>query len=339
MSSFRPVPESRGFLTFDPEAQGKSAGHLMFPWSRDDSAWGMLPTPVGLVANGKGPTVLLVGGNHGDEMEGPLALRRVFADLEPKDVAGRIFFLPTLNHAAACAGRRTSPIDGGNMNRSFTGRPDGTMTEQIAHFVEAFFVERADAVLDIHSGGRTMDFAPFAATHRLGSPALQVRANEAVAAFGTPYGLVLEELDARGMLDTAVERHEKLFVTTELGGGGGTTARMVDLATRGVRNLLAHIRCLPGHTPEIPQPPRMLSNAPESYLAAPHGGMIDYALDLEAEVQTGDLIATLIDPDDLVGARTPITAPCDGLLLGRFHGGIVRRGDFLGLVAVDQPVS
>ena len=33
-------------------------------------------------------------------------------------------------------GRRTSPIDGGNLNRSFPGRPDGTVTEKIADYVQ-----------------------------------------------------------------------------------------------------------------------------------------------------------------------------------------------------------
>ena len=30
--------------------------------------------PISMVKNGKGPTALLTGGNHGDEYEGPIAL-------------------------------------------------------------------------------------------------------------------------------------------------------------------------------------------------------------------------------------------------------------------------
>ena len=40
------------------------------------------------------------------------------------------------------AGRRTSPIDDGNLNRSFPGDADGTITEQIAYFIEHVLLPR-----------------------------------------------------------------------------------------------------------------------------------------------------------------------------------------------------
>ena len=61
---------------------------------------------------------------------------------------------------AVRAGRRTSPIDGGNMNRVFPGNPRGGVTAMIADFVYRELVARADAVVDIHSGGKTLTFAP-----------------------------------------------------------------------------------------------------------------------------------------------------------------------------------
>src|SRR3546814_20797409 len=85
------------------------------------------------------------------------------------------------------------PIYGGNMNRSFPGRPDGTGTQMIAHYVATVLVPRADLVLDLHSGGRTLDFVPFAATHRLADKALEARAIAAVEAFAAPVGVVMLE--------------------------------------------------------------------------------------------------------------------------------------------------
>jgi N-alpha-acetyl-L-2,4-diaminobutyrate deacetylase len=46
-----------------------------------------------------------------------------------------MIIVPALNYPAFRAGTRTSPIDKGNMNRSFPGRPDGTVTEKIADYV------------------------------------------------------------------------------------------------------------------------------------------------------------------------------------------------------------
>lgn len=129
-----PVPSSVS-CTIDLDGFGKSTGHVVAPWSRDESGWGNLLTPIAVIANGEGPTVLLTGGNHGDEFEGPVALRRLVHALDADDVAGRIIVVPGLNHAALRVGKRLSPIDGVNMRSPAlpTGRsPNGSPTSSTA---------------------------------------------------------------------------------------------------------------------------------------------------------------------------------------------------------------
>src|SRR3546814_624324 len=170
------------------------------------------------------------------------------------------------------------------MNRSFPGRPDGTVTQMIAHYVATVLVPRADLVLDLHSGGRTLDFVPFAATHRLADKALEARAIAAVEAFAAPVGVVMLELDAEGMLDTWVEGLGKLFVTTELAGGGSSTVRSNRVAAAGVRNVLRHIGILAGE-PEISGPSRMMDMPDERcFVAAEHSGIHEPLVDLGDEV-------------------------------------------------------
>ena len=70
-SDLRPSPIA---ASVDFEHDGVQHGHLKLPHSRDDSAWGAIMIPISVVKRGKGPTVLLSGGNHGDEYEGPVAL-------------------------------------------------------------------------------------------------------------------------------------------------------------------------------------------------------------------------------------------------------------------------
>src|SRR5690606_40921595 len=122
--------------TIDLDAQGVQHGFLRLPYSRDDSAWGSVMIPIAVIRNGSGPTALLTGGNHGDEYEGPLALYELARTLDPADVSGTVIILPALNYPAFRAGTRTSPIDKGNMNRSFPGRPDGMATEESAGYVQ-----------------------------------------------------------------------------------------------------------------------------------------------------------------------------------------------------------
>jgi N-alpha-acetyl-L-2,4-diaminobutyrate deacetylase len=234
------LPPSPIAPTVDFDRDGVQHGFLRLPYSRDDSAWGSVMIPITVVKNGAGPTALLTGGNHGDEYEGPIALFDLANRLAPGDVNGRVIIVPAMNYPAFRAGTRTSPIDKGNLNRSFPGRPDGTVTEKIADYFQRYLLPLADFVLDFHSGGRSLDFVPFAAAHVLPDKEQEKACFEAVAAFGAPYAMRLREIDARGMYDRAAESLGKVFVTTELGGGGTARAETVAIAKRGVANLLRH---------------------------------------------------------------------------------------------------
>ncbi|MBA3448393.1 MAG: succinylglutamate desuccinylase/aspartoacylase family protein, partial [Pseudaminobacter sp.] len=171
----------------DYERDGVQHGFLRLPYSRDDSAWGSVMIPICVIRNGSGPTALLTGGNHGDEYEGPLALFDLARTLDPKNVSGTVIIVPAMNYPAFRAGTRTSPIDKGNMNRSFPGRPDGTVTEKIADYFQRELLPRADIVLDFHSGGKTLDFVPFCAAHLLPDKVQEKKAFDAVEAFSAPF--------------------------------------------------------------------------------------------------------------------------------------------------------
>src|ERR1700761_8931505 len=226
--------------TVDFEADGEQHGFLKLPYSRNDSAWGAVMIPVTVIRRGEGPTVLLTGGNHGDEYEGPIALAKLASTLKASDVNGRVIIVPFMNYPAFRAGSRTSPIDRGNLNRSFPGKPDGSVTEKIADYFQRYLLPLADYVLDLHAGGRTLDFVPFAAVHVLNNTKQQARCEAAMRAFGAPYSMRMLELDSIGLFDTAVEEAGKVFVSTELGGGGTATVASVAVTERGVRGFLAN---------------------------------------------------------------------------------------------------
>jgi len=67
--------------------------------------------------------LLAIGGTHGDEYEGPVAIRRLMQEIDTKDVKGRLILLPVLSVCAFEAGTSESPADGVNMNRAFPEAP------------------------------------------------------------------------------------------------------------------------------------------------------------------------------------------------------------------------
>src|SRR6476660_9121307 len=135
-----PNAKSRLSPEIDLDGNGKQTGFLRLPHSVHRSAYGWIPIPIAQIsnrgANGSGPTVLLMAGNHGDEYEGQVALGRLIRDLDPSEIGGRVIILPSANFPAAMAGTRTSPHDQGNLNRSFPGDADGGPTAQIAWYIE-----------------------------------------------------------------------------------------------------------------------------------------------------------------------------------------------------------
>jgi len=176
--------------TLDLDSGGKRSGFIDLDHSDNDHAFSVIRVPVGVIAGGEGPTVLLTAGNHGDEYEGQVVLHRLMAMLEPAMIAGRVIMLPALNTPAMLARERVSPLDGGNMNRSFPGAADHGPTRAVAGFVSAHLIPRADMILDLHSGGTSARYTDSGFLLRGDNPELDA-ANLALAeAFGAPFTLV-----------------------------------------------------------------------------------------------------------------------------------------------------
>lgn len=320
--------------TVDYAAPGVHHGFLRLPYSRDDAAWGSIMTPITVVNNGDGPTALLTGGNHGDEYEGPIALFDLAAKIRVEDVTGRIIIVPAMNYPAFSAATRTSPIDRGNLNRSFPGRPDGTVTQKIADYFQRVLLPMADVVLDFHSGGKTLDFLPYAAAHILPDKRQEEQSFDLVRAFGAPWSVKMLEIDAVGMYDTAAEDMGKIFVTTELGGGGTATASSANIAIRGVQNLLIAAGVMRGEVED--RPTRWLDMPDEDcFTFAEDGGLIAFLADLGDAVAKGQPIARIFSVTRTGIPPVTVTANRSGLFMARHFPGIVKPGDCVAVVGVE----
>ena len=318
--------------TIDFARDGVQHGFLSLPHSHNDSAWGAVMIPVTQVKNGDGPTALLTGGNHGDEYEGPIALTKLRASLAAADVHGRIIIVPAMNYPAFRAAARVSPIDGGNLNRSFPGDPRGSATQKIADYFTRTLLPMADYVLDIHAGGKTLDFVPLAAMHRTGDLARDQASEAAMLAFGAPYAMYMTELDPAGLYDTEAEAQGKVFVTTELG-GGTVSPFSVAIAERGTANFLRHVGVLAG-TAEPTEPPRLLDmDDPACFVQATAPGIVEPCVKLGTSVWKDDVLARVWSVEDPSRAPDTYVAGVDGILASRHFPSRIEAGDCLAVVA------
>src|ERR1700734_750779 len=83
---------------------------------------------------GTGPRVAVIGGIHGDEIEGVLAARLLLGMLSQSVVRGQITVVPVANPPAFRLSSRCGP-DGLNLARVFPGRAAGSVTEQLARLL------------------------------------------------------------------------------------------------------------------------------------------------------------------------------------------------------------
>lgn len=284
--------------TIDLDGPGRQVGHLEVPRSSNTSGWSSLWVPIVSVTGGDGPTAVVIGGVHGDEPEGQVAVLNLARELRPDEVPGRVIAIPCLSPDASRAYTRLWP-SGINMNRSFPGRPDGGADEQLAHFLSTELFPRADVVVDIHSGGRTALCLPWSEMHWVDDPDQRRRMVDGMLAWNTDWCCVYIDIAGTGLLVGEAERQGKTVVSTELGGGGHVTAAIHRLAASGLANVLRHEGVLAGEVVTRaqlgrPEPTLLMATELEDYLLAPETGYWETFVELGQRVEAGEPVGRIL---------------------------------------------
>jgi predicted deacylase len=322
----------------DLDRKGKQQGFLRVPYSHNLGGWANVMIPMTVVAHGAGPTVLVLGGNHGDEYQGQVALMKLARSISQEQVQGRLILIPSLNFPAALASTRLSPIDGMNLNRAFPGDSEGSVTSQIAHYLTHELFPISDAVIDIHSGGRSMEFVPCSHMHVVSDPLQRQAMLEAMLAWNTDFCFLYTDIAGSGLLPVEAESQGKTVVTTELGGGEAIPARVHRIAHDGLVNVLRHLGVLQGTVQtraSLGLEPTILTQALEAknYLLAPESGIFEICVELGSKVSVDEPLARihfLERPD-----REPalIVSPKEGYLLCMRTACKTQQGDCIAVIA------
>ena len=334
------MEKSQIHSSIDWTQQGKQHGHLFIPYSYNLAGWANLMVPVTLLANGEGPTALVLAGNQGDEYPGQVAILKLCRELKLDQVRGRIILMPCLNIPASKAMTRLSPLDGKNFNRVFPGNANGTVSEMLAHYLTTVLFPLADIVFDLHTGGRTMDFVPCAHMHLVDDLTQRRKMIEGTEAWNSDLAFLYADVAGSGLLPVEAERQGKIVITTEMGGGEIVTAGIHRLTQSGLRNVLIHFGVLTGEKAPRPRPVRWVQALDrEDYRFAPESGIYENLVDCGAEVATGQpvgLIHFLERPDREPAA---VLANAGGLLIATRGPSLVTQGDCVACIAHDVPAE
>ena len=280
----------------------------------------------------KGRGVLATGSTHGDEIEGPTAIKHLLREIKAEDVLGRLVLVPVLNVMAFRANRRETPDDGGNLNRAFPGDARGSVTSRLADFVTRFLFPQAHVVLDLHSGGEVARFPETANVHLMKDPVQRKAMEETARGFGTRFIMVYQN-QTPGLLTGLAEDLGKISVGNELGWGRALQPGGVSMGRQGVLNAAIRQGQLRGEPMDVnyPAAEQLLvdTSDPASNHLAPWEGVFEPTVRLGEAVQKGQRVAWLHDFNRLDDPPLELNAGHDGYVICQAWNARVIQGQVI----------
>jgi N2-acetyl-L-2,4-diaminobutanoate deacetylase len=276
--------------------------------------------------------LLATGSTHGNEMEGPAALKHLVREIRTEDVVGRLVLVPVLNVMAFRANRRETPDDGVNLNRAFPGDARGSVTYRLADFVTRFLFPQVHVVLDLHSGGEVARFPETANVHLMKDPAQRKAMEETARGFGTRFIMVYQN-STPGLLTGLAEDLGKISVGTELGWGQALQPGGVSMGRQGVLNAAIREGQLRGEPLSLNYPPgeQLLvdtSDAASNHLS-PFDGVYEPTVRLGEAVKKGQRVAWLHDFNRIDDPPLELTAGHDGYVICQAWNARVIQGQVI----------
>lgn len=272
----------------------KASGFLEVPDGVDPGT----RIPVSVIHGSRpGPVLGLIAGVHGYEYPPITALQNIRRDLDPAGLSGTVIIVHIANIPSFLS--RTiyySPVDGKNLNRVYPGSTDGTVSERIAYAITTEVIDRSDYVVDLHCGDGNEALRPYSYWMRTGNEELDARSREMVIAFGLDH-IVIDD-DRPGdpsqstyTANTALTRG-KPGITTETGQMGTNDPVWIEMAERGVWNLLRHFSMVEG---EVEAPPAIVWLDRYEVIRSPVTGIFQPAVRDGYVVAEGAVLGTLLD--------------------------------------------
>lgn len=277
-----------------------------------------LSMPVKVVCGRKaGPVLFISAAIHGDELNGVEIIRRLLKRKILRSIRGTLVAVPIVNVHGFLDQSRYLP-DRRDLNRSFPGTPKGSIAARLAHLFTNQIAAKADYGVDLHTG----------AINRTNLP--QIRANlddtqtmEIAKAFGAPV-IVNSNIRDGSLRAYAAERHLPVLIYE-----AGEALRFDEVAIRGgirgILNVMRHIGMLPARSRAKQIKPVIAKST--TWVRAPESGIIGGKVKLGSSVIKGQAIAVISDP--LGDDEQTVSAPVDGIVIGRSNLPLAHEGDAL----------
>lgn len=268
-------------------------------------------------SNQPGPTVLIMGGVHGDEINGIQIVRRLIEDqVFDHLISGSVIAIPLLNVFGFINYSRDVP-DGKDVNRSFPGSSLGSLASRTASVLTKKVLPNVDVAIDLHTGGASRYNYP-----QIRYSKKDTKAKELAEAFGAPY-IIEKPWITKSFRKTANQMGISVLVYE-----GGESVRLdgfsIELGVAGIKRTLKHLGMLstaPGYNHDS------LSFKSTGWIRSSEAGLFTWSKKSGNYVEKGEQLGVIHSP---FGDRMKrILSKKSGHIIGHNNASVVHNGDAL----------
>lgn len=272
-----------------------------------------------------GPSVLVLAGVHGDEINGIEIVRNFLFEQDFNQLkCGSLIVIPLLNVFGFINFNRYVP-DGKDVNRSFPGTLNGSLASRIARTLTKYILPNVSHIFDFHTGGDSRFNYPQIRYSRLDSEAGQL-----AKIFNAPF------IIQSGLISKSLRKTTRELQIPTLVYEGGESVRLdgfsISIGLRGLRNCLEYLKMFPTTQKKIKTKPPVVVRK-TSWVRANSAGIFIWSKSSGHHVKKGERIGNIYDPYgqksiDVASHRT-------GFIIGHNNASVVNYGDALFHIAYD----
>jgi len=292
--------------------------------------WYQLPTktvieiPVSVFRSSKpGPTLLLLAGMHGDEINGIEIVRRLITRDDIKNpLCGSIIAIPIINTISFLSGSRDLP-DGRDLNRCFPGTKNGSLGGRIAYDLMNEIIPQIDFGVDFHTGGAKINNYPQLRC------VFTSKTNLELAKQFSPT-LILNSPFRDNTLRKEAAKHKKSILVFE----GGESSRFDYISINaGINGCLRLMKAQKMIRTEVPNNPAVFLKK-TTWVRAKSSGIFHTSKVNGAHILKGDIIGMICDPYG--EHEEKLIASHDGYIVGINNQPVVNQGDALMHIGIEE---
>lgn len=262
-----------------------------------------------------GPTLLLMAGLHGDEINGMEIIRRIIRKGWNKPNKGTVICIPVFNIFGFLNVRRELP-DGRDLNRSFPGSNSGSLASQFAYHFMKEIAPVVDLVIDFHTGSAQR--SNFSQIRCVFSDQESLK----LAKIFNPPFIIHSSYIAKSVREAMNKRGKKILLFE----GGKTNSideTIVFEGMEGVKRMLEHLQMRSFKADKSEREPIFIKDS--RWIRAMNSGVLVVLIENGVLVEKGDVLGVITDPFGKIERK--IKASLDGYVFCVNEAPVVNKGD------------